>query len=83
MGRINCVERKKLLVADRNPLIDNRPMMNNVSTNTISKRSFTRRMERRLVGMAMMVIAYLIEKAVLRSIKRSGTKSSAPNNPAS
>ena len=76
MGRINCVERKKLLVADRNPLIDNRPMMNNVSTNTISKRSFTRRMERRLVGMAMMVIAYLIEKAVLRSIKRSGTKSS-------
>ncbi|PTQ80609.1 hypothetical protein [Nitrosomonas ureae] len=76
MGRINCVERKKLLVADRNPLIDNRPMMNNVSTNTISKRSFTRRMERRLIGMVMMVIAYLIEKAVLRSIKRSGTKSS-------
>jgi hypothetical protein len=40
-------------------------------------------MERRLVGMAMMVIAYLIEKAVLRSIKRSGTKSSALNNSAS
>jgi hypothetical protein len=33
--------------------------------------------------MAMMVIAYLIEKAVLRSIKRSGTKSSVLNNPAS
>jgi len=31
-------------------------------------------MERRLVGIAMMVIAYLIEKAVLRSIKRSGKK---------
>jgi hypothetical protein len=35
-----------------------------------------RRMERRLVGMAMIVIAYLIEKAMLRSIKRSVTKSS-------
>jgi hypothetical protein len=35
-----------------------------------------RRMERRLVGMAMMVIAYLMEKAMLRSIRRSGTKSS-------
>jgi hypothetical protein len=35
-----------------------------------------RRMERRLVGMAMMVIAYLLERAMLRSIKRSGAKSS-------
>jgi hypothetical protein len=33
-------------------------------------------MERWLVGMAMIVIAYLIEKAMLRSIKRSGAKSS-------
>jgi len=57
--------------------------MNNPSTNTISKRSFTRKMERRLVGMLMMIIAYLIEKAVLRSIKHSNAKSSAPNNPAS
>jgi hypothetical protein len=31
----------------------------------------------------MAVIAYLIEKAVLRSIRRSGTKSSALNNSAS
>ena len=54
--------------------------MNGASTNTIPKGPFTRKMERRLVGMAMMVIAYLIEKAVLRSIKRSGTKSSALNN---
>lgn len=58
-------------------------MRNNASTNTIPKGSFTRKMERRLVGMAMMVIAYLLEKAVLRSIKRSGKKSSALNNPAS
>jgi hypothetical protein len=40
-------------------------------------------MERRLVGRVMTVIAYLMEKAVLRSIKRSGTKSSPLNNPAS
>jgi hypothetical protein len=33
-------------------------------------------MERWLVGMAMIIIAYLIEKAMLRSIKRSGTKPS-------
>jgi hypothetical protein len=33
-------------------------------------------MERWLVGLAMIVIAYLIEKAMLRSIKRSGTKPS-------
>jgi hypothetical protein len=83
MGRINCVKRRKLLVVDRNPFIDNRPMRNNASTNTIPKGSFTQKMERWLVGMAMIVIAYLLEKAVLRSIKRSGKKSSALNNPAS
>jgi hypothetical protein len=32
--------------------------------------------ERWLVGMAMMVMAYLLEKAMWRSIKRSGTKAS-------
>jgi hypothetical protein len=51
-------------------------MMNSASTNTIPKGPFTRQVERWLVGMAMTVIAYLIEKAVLRSIRRSGTKSS-------
>ena len=35
-----------------------------------------RQVERWLVGMAMTVMAYLMEKAMLRSIKRSGTKSS-------
>lgn len=35
-----------------------------------------------MIGMAMMVIAYLIEKAVLRSIKRSSKKSSVLNKPA-
>jgi hypothetical protein len=44
---------------------------------------FIRKMERRLIGIAMMVIAYLLEKAMIRSIKRSGKKSTALNNPAS
>jgi len=57
-------------------------MMNNVSMRTISKRSLTRKMERWLLGMVMMIIAYLIERVVLRSIKRSG-KFSARNNSAS
>jgi hypothetical protein len=35
-----------------------------------------RRMERRLVGMVMIVIAYLLERAMLRSIRRSATKPS-------
>lgn len=55
-------------------------MLNGTSMNSIPKGSFTRKMERRLVGMVMMVIAYLIEKAVLRSIKRNNTKSSTLNN---
>jgi len=50
---------------------------------TISKGSLTRKMERWLLGMVMMIIAYLIERVVLRSIKRSGTKFSARNNSAS
>jgi hypothetical protein len=58
-------------------------MMNNASMNTIHKGPFGRKMERRLIGMAMAVIAFLIEKAVLRSIRRSGTKSSALNSPPS
>lgn len=51
--------------------------------NTIPERSLTRKVERRLVGMVMAAIAYLLEKAVLRSIKRSGTKPPALNTPAS
>ena len=39
-------------------------------------RPVKRHVERWLVGMAMIVIAYLIEKAMLRSIKRNGAKSS-------
>jgi hypothetical protein len=58
-------------------------MLNSASTNTIPKKPFIRQVERRLVGMAMMVMAYLLEKAVLRSIRRSGTKSSSRDRTAS
>jgi hypothetical protein len=58
-------------------------MMHSASTNTIPQRPVIRQLERWLVGMAMMVIAYLIEKAVLRSIKRSDTKSSSQDRTAS
>jgi len=51
-------------------------MMSSASTNTLQKGPFTRQLERWLVGLAMMVIAYLLERAMLRSIKRSGTKPS-------
>jgi hypothetical protein len=51
-------------------------MNHNASANTIDTRPVKRHMERWLVGLAMIVIAYLIEKAMLRSIKRSGSKSS-------
>jgi len=46
------------------------------STNTIDSRPVKRHVERWLIGVAMTVMAYLMEKAMLRSIKRSGTKSS-------
>jgi hypothetical protein len=51
-------------------------MNHSASTNTIPTRPVKRQMERWLVGLAMIVIAYLIEKAMLRSIKRNGAKSS-------
>jgi hypothetical protein len=51
-------------------------MNRNASTDTIDTRPVKRHMERWLVSLAMIVIAYLIEKAMLRSIKRSGTKPS-------
>ena len=51
-------------------------MNHSASTDTIETRPVKRHVERWLVGLAMTVIAYLIEKAMLRSIKRSGTKPS-------
>ena len=50
-------------------------MKDSASTDITDTRPVKRHVERWLVGLAMIVIAYLIEKAMLRSIKRSGTKS--------
>lgn len=72
-----------LLVADRNPSSDETRMMNSASTNTIHQKSFIRQLERWLVGLAMMVVAYLLEKAVVRSIRRNDTKSSLRDRTAS
>jgi hypothetical protein len=58
-------------------------MKHRASTDTIDSRPVKRHVERWLVGLAMMVIAYLLEKAVLRSIRRDGTKSSSRNRTAS
>jgi hypothetical protein len=68
---------------DRNPSIDEPRLINSVSTTTPPQRPFIRQVERWLVGMAMMVVAYLLEKAVVRSIRRSGTKHSLPGRTAS
>jgi len=46
------------------------------STDTLESSPAKRHVERWLVGLAMTVLAYLIEKAMLRSIKRSGITSS-------
>jgi hypothetical protein len=51
-------------------------MNDGASTDTTDTRPVKRHVERWLVGIAMIVMAYLMEKAMLRSIKRSGAKSS-------
>ena len=51
-------------------------MKHSASTDTIDSRPVKRHVERWLVGMAMIVMAYLLEKAMLRSIRRNGAKSS-------
>jgi hypothetical protein len=58
-------------------------MMNSAPTNTIPQRPIIRQLERWLVGLAMMVIAYLLEKVMLRSIRRSGPKPSSRDRTAS
>ncbi|HUL13744.1 MAG TPA: hypothetical protein VLU73_16460 [Methylococcaceae bacterium] len=42
--------------------------------NNLQNVSLFRRIERWLVGLAMAAMAWLLEKALLRSIKRGGTK---------
>jgi hypothetical protein len=47
-----------------------------------SKRPFLRRVERWLVGLPMALVAYMLEKAVMRSISR-GSRKTAPPDPGS
>jgi hypothetical protein len=42
-----------------------------MNSTSAHKKPFRRQVERRLIGVAMMVIAYLLERAMLRSIRRS------------
>jgi len=43
------------------------------------KPSFPRRVERAVMGAIMGVMAFVIEKMVMRSLKRSGSKTPAPD----
>ena len=52
--------------------------MRNDTVSNISRRPLFRRTERWLVGLVMAVMAYLLEKAVLRSIRRGRGKPKPP-----
>ncbi len=67
------------LLVDTNPCMNAKPTMTNASTNKIHKKLLMRQVEHWLVGTAMMIIAYLIERAVLRSIRRSPRKATLPD----
>lgn len=47
----------------------------------VPNKRFFRRMERWLVGLAMTALAYLLEQAVLRSIRSAGAKSPSLGRP--
>jgi len=49
-------------------------MVDNPSAMKTNRHSFLYHIERWLIGIGMSVIAYLLEKAILRSIKREGTR---------
>lgn len=66
---------KSLLIAAGDTLIDNIDMTDNSSPTKTGHRTVIRRIEYRLVSIGMSVIAYLLERAVLRSIKRGKTES--------
>ena len=53
-------------------------MRNDIVSN-VSKRPFFRRTERWLVGLVMAAMAYMLEKAVLRSIRSGWEKPKPPN----
>jgi hypothetical protein len=52
----------------------NKPILKGASMNKLQTVSLFRRLERWLIALAMAAMAWLIEKAMLRSIRRGGTK---------
>lgn len=59
-------------IEDSEAIIDNLPMLSNV-TKTLHH-PLVRRLEHWLISLGMSVIAYLLERVILRSIKNSGAK---------
>lgn len=64
-----------VLLAAGDMLIDNIAMTNGASPAKTGHRTIIRHIEHRLISIGMSVIAYLLERAVLRSIKRGKTES--------
>lgn len=60
-------------LAARDRLRDTIAMINSPSVTKTGQRSMIRQLEYRLISIGMSVIAYLLERAVLRSIKRGAT----------
>ncbi|MCA1958421.1 MAG: hypothetical protein LDL14_07830 [Nitrospira sp.] len=58
------------LLAAGNGLVDNARMTDDASAMKPAPRSLMRRIEYRLIALVMAAIAFLLERAVLRSIER-------------
>lgn len=65
-------EMDQFSIADGETGIDNPPMVNNVTK--FLHHPLVRRLEHWLISLGMSVIAYLLERVILRSIKNSGAK---------
>ncbi len=63
-----------LLLAARDTLIDNTSMTDGSSATRLGYRTIIQQIEYRLISLGMSVIAYLLERAVLRSIKNGEAK---------
>lgn len=61
-------------IAAGNTLIDNIDMTNGSFPSKTGHRTIIRHIEHRLISIGMSVIAYLLERAVLRSIRRDKTE---------
>jgi hypothetical protein len=66
--------RLKHQAANQFPIADNAAFLDNVLTmsTTMKPRSFAGRLEFRLISLGMSVLAYLLEKMILRSVKSGG-----------